>query len=689
MNGVLGARSDHQVLWPGARLRAVVTRTQPRKLTLLAHAACLATGRRSVEVCVLFSFLLCLTHLAHACLFILRHQHRCFHSRCDVLLMEFTGGFDHYGNGNSQKHARTDSSSFAPRNPNHSAQPTRNHNYPTTQSGSVKSKDRRGETAHFDYIDRLPDPSKCEPCKLAHQEIDAGLIALLAKVEADELAPEGDKDILRCAAELRRLLSARNNKKHSKVMKQLGMVRPSEGKYVMIPGYIEQKMAKAKSLPSLPPIEPSLEVQVFTHASVHESKAKAKGITSTDDLTYERLEFIGDAYLEVMATRLIAHRLPHLDVPSQAHFREQLVRNDTLANFSNDYGLVDRMKHASHLKPGPASKVWTKITADVFEAYVAAVVLSDPVEGFLNAEKWMNQLWAKQMLEYREPILVANANAQEELNKLIHMNHIKVTFTEEKQMEMTALGVQQFSQGVYLTGWGYENEWLGSGVGRNKSQAAVNAAHDALTRNNNALQTAMKKKKEFVAQQQIERDQKRAELRIQAAAGDQDAVIELKRILNNDIRIKTKLAGKGDEAAADTLKELLAEEASLADKVDSKDAGEGKSQSQNGVVEAAETKGQAQPQGATNGKTDMTTTKKHKKNKEGDSERSKSARDFEQGSEEFLANIMAGGKANLTSAKDTQKDGSSWLEKEQKKKEKEERKKQEKMAKKDKWANPA
>ncbi|KAK7190164.1 RNase3 domain-containing protein [Paraphaeosphaeria sporulosa] len=598
------------------------------------------------------------------------------------------GGFDHYSNGNSQKYARPDNSNFHPRNPNFNAHQPRNHNYPTSQSGPPTSKERRGETAHLDYIDRLPDSSKCEPCKLAKEEADAGIIGLLAKVEADEQMPEGDKDILRCAGELRRLLSARNDKKHAKQMKQLDKARPFEGKYVMIPGYIEQQIEKAKSLPSLPPIEPSLEVQVFTHASVYESKAKAKGLTSTDDLTYERLEFIGDAYLEVIATRLIAHRLPHLDVPSQAHFREQLVRNDTLAKFSNDYGLVDRMKHASHLKPGTASKVWTKITADVFEAYVAAVVLSDPVEGFLTAEKWMNQLWAEQVLEYRAPILVENVNAQEELHRLIQMNHIKVTYMEEKQMEMTATGVQQYYQGVYLTGWGYENEWLGSGVGRNKSQAAVNAAQDALTRNNNALQTATSKKKEFLAHQQIERDQKRADLRRQAAAGDEEAIAELRRIISNDIRIKTKLAGKGDEAAAATLKELIAEEAALPKEVDSKDGDGGNAQSQISG-RADETKGYTQFQNTANGNPNTTPSKKTKKNKDAIREGSKTTKDTKQSSEDFLANIMAGGNTELTAAKDTRKDGSSWLEKEQKKKEKEERKKQEKMAKKDKRANAA
>ncbi|KAL1608323.1 hypothetical protein SLS60_003263 [Paraconiothyrium brasiliense] len=594
------------------------------------------------------------------------------------------GGFDHYNSGHSQKHARSENLT-APRGPSNAYQCQTN-GYPIPQSGLIKSKDRRGgETAYFEHIDRLPDPSKCEPCKLSKQEVDAGLITLLAKIEADELTPDGDKEILRCAGELRRLLSARSSREHAKQARVLDKARPIEGKYVMIPTYIEQKMEEAKSLPPLPPIlEPSLQEQVFTHASVFESKVKAKGIISTDDLTYERLEFIGDAYLEVMATRLIAHRLPHLDIPSQAHFREQLVRNDTLSKFSTGYGLPDRLKHASHLKK--TGKVWNKITADVFEAYVAAVVISDPVEGFLTAEKWMNQLWAKQMIDYREPILVQNANAQEELSKLIHMNHIKLNYVDEKEMEMTKDGVQRFFQGVYLTGWGYENEWLGSGVGRNKSQGAVNAAQDALTRNTDALRTAIQRKQEFLAHQQKERDQRRAELRERADRGDEEAITELRRILINDIRIKKKQASKGDADAAAKLGELVAEEALLADRYDLKDADEDKAQTQNGVglEKPVETKVDTPAVDIANRNSGMIPTKTHKKTKDSKQEDPKAAKEAKQSSEDFLANIMAGGKSVTTSAMETQKNGSSWLAKEQKKKGKEGRKKQEKMEKKEK-----
>ena len=507
---------------------------------------------------------------------------------------------------------------------------------------------------------------------LSKEEVDAGLIALLAQVETDETNPDGNKDILRSARELRQLLSARNDTKHAGRMAELDKARPSKGEYIVVPEYVEQRLEIAKGLPPIPSIEPSLQAQVFKHASLYEKTKRVKGVSTTDDLSYERFEFIGDAYLELMATRLIAHRLPALDVPAQAHFREQLVRNDTLSKFSRGYGLPDRLQHG-HLKRD--GKAWDKITADIFEAYVAAVVYTDPIDGFLTAEKWMTQLWAPQMLEYRETVLVENVRAQEELNKLVHMNQIKLSYIDEKNMENTADGKQKFMQGVYLTGWGHEQTWLGSGYGQNKQQAAMNAAQDALTRNSAVLQMAAKKKQEFLAEQQVLRDQHRQGLRDRVEAGDKEALAELRRLIANDSRIKAKLAKKGDQDAAVRLEELRAEEAALDEKY-------GKESGENGDAEVPVkqekigTNDDAVAQDDVAQKSE-TTSKKQKKKKETKAEEAKPAKEVKQSAEDFLSSIISGGKTDAKSSA-LSKDGTSYLEREQKRKEKEERKKQRK-----------
>src|SRR5262249_44746159 len=156
-----------------------------------------------------------------------------------------------------------------------------------------------------------------------------------------------------------------------------------------------------KDLPPLPPItEPYLEQAAFTHNS-YNADTRGKGV-NTDQINYERLEFLGDAYIELVASRLLYNRFPHLDVPQQSHLRENLVKNETLGKFSESYGLPDRLKHGGHIKE---SKAWTKIIADVFEAYVAAIALSNPNDGFSIVEKWLTELWAPQLLAYKEKMI--------------------------------------------------------------------------------------------------------------------------------------------------------------------------------------------------------------------------------------------------------------------------------------------
>jgi ribonuclease III len=183
---------------------------------------------------------------------------------------------------------------------------------------------------------------------------------------------------------------------------------------VHVPAYIAEKMSQAKDLPSLPHIsEPYLQEAVFTHFMAHD-QTNPKGMHDPDRITYDRLEFLGDAYIELISSRLIYSRWPHLDVPELSTLREQLVKNETLSKFSNAYGLPDRLKHGGHMTD---TKAWSKITADVFEAYVAGIILSDPINGFQTAEKWLTELWAPQLIDYKEPV-IDNQLAKDELARL-------------------------------------------------------------------------------------------------------------------------------------------------------------------------------------------------------------------------------------------------------------------------------
>ncbi|KAL5119034.1 hypothetical protein ACEQ8H_002958 [Pleosporales sp. CAS-2024a] len=351
--------------------------------------------------------------------------------------------------------------------------------------------------------------------ELSAAEMQTGLVALLDRFVAAETTPNADMDILHHARELRRLVAARDQKSASaQAKRELDEKRPNQAANVTVPDYMERNVVALKDLPPAPPVsEPHLREAVFTHRSVH---LNATNVHEHVDLglDYERLEYLGDAYIELIATRSLYNRFPHVDVPQLCSWRERLVENIALAKFSESYGFPDQLK--VKIEFDKDTKGWRKVVADIFEAYVAGVVLSDPTNGFATAEKWLDELWAPQLLGFKEKV-VENVRARDDLQKMLVVNGIQLKYKEERPMVMEK-GLQKYFMGVYLTGWGYDDKWLGSGEGQKKAQASIAAATDALKRDSHVLRDAVRQKKELMEIRAKEREQADAD----AAENGQD-----------------------------------------------------------------------------------------------------------------------------------------------------------------------
>ena len=229
----------------------------------------------------------------------------------------------------------------------------------------------------------------------------------------------------------------------------------------------------SSSFPKLPEINHELRKAVFTHQSAAGAQAH------TQELTYERLEFLGDAYIEGMATRLIWTLFKTMPAGRMSQTRELLVKNETLYEYALDYGFNERITTSQNVHWKTENpKQWLKVVADVFEAYVAAIILSDPVNGFKTAENWLVQLWEPKLKHI--PTQGPNMKAKEELGKKILHKGIKLHYKDEAPMEQMKGGMQTYFVGVYLTGWGWENQHLGSGTGLSKNAAGNEAAAKAL-----------------------------------------------------------------------------------------------------------------------------------------------------------------------------------------------------------------
>ncbi|KAJ5381033.1 uncharacterized protein N7496_003461 [Penicillium cataractarum] len=222
-------------------------------------------------------------------------------------------------------------------------------------------------------------------------------------------------------------------------------------------------------LPSPPHIlDDQLQKAVFTHSACN----------GDSNSNYDRLEILGDAYIELIATRLVWQKFPGIPAGRISQIRELLVKNDTLAGFAEAYGFDRKALVPANYSDQP--KRWTKTKGDIFEAYVAAVILSRPAGGgYELAEQWLTSLWLPKLsgLGHQK----ASLRSKEALAQQIMARDVKLEYLEERQsIQKKGTGTQTFFIGVYLTGWGWTKRHLGSGQGSSKVAAGDEAARNAL-----------------------------------------------------------------------------------------------------------------------------------------------------------------------------------------------------------------
>lgn len=234
------------------------------------------------------------------------------------------------------------------------------------------------------------------------------------------------------------------------------------------------------TLPRLPEIlDKSLAEVPFTHQGILTGK-----VVEEVNVSYDRLEFLGDAYIELIATRVIFSRYPRYSAGKLSQTRQTLVKNETLAEFSLAYGFDRRARLPKSLQLAKdnrgLARGWTKTMGDIFEAYVAAVILSDPVNGFSTAESWLTELWSPTLSSEEDETL--NGNAKVHLAAKVLGKGVKIEYLDEADPIMCKKnGTVVFHIGAYLTGWGWKDAHLGSGTGLNKSEAGTRAAMEALS----------------------------------------------------------------------------------------------------------------------------------------------------------------------------------------------------------------
>lgn len=183
----------------------------------------------------------------------------------------------------------------------------------------------------------------------------------------------------------------------------------------------------------------------------------------------ERLEFLGDAVLELAVTEYLFKHYPHTPEGEMTNWRAALVNATMLAQMAEEFNLYDYLYLSRGEQKDQNQKAKQYILANAFEALIGSVYLDqgmDTARDFIErniVSKLPNILKNKL---YLDPKTRFQESAQEFLG---------ITPTYKVHKEEGPDHAKNFTVGVYLN-----DELIGTGVGTSKQEAQVEAAQKAL-----------------------------------------------------------------------------------------------------------------------------------------------------------------------------------------------------------------
>ena len=203
----------------------------------------------------------------------------------------------------------------------------------------------------------------------------------------------------------------------------------------------------------------SLLKQALTHSSF----ANEQKINKLNN--YERLEFLGDAVLELVSSEFLFNENKDMPEGQLTRLRASMVCEPALAYCARDidlgsYILLGKGEEAT------GGRKRDSIISDVMEAVIGAIFLDGGIE---NAKKYIYHFVLSD-LENKILFLDSKTLLQEEIQK---KNTAQLRY--ELVGETGPDHDKQFSVEAYL-----DDELIGSGVGRTKKAAEQQAAYEAL-----------------------------------------------------------------------------------------------------------------------------------------------------------------------------------------------------------------
>lgn len=205
--------------------------------------------------------------------------------------------------------------------------------------------------------------------------------------------------------------------------------------------------------------------QAFTHSSyVNEHRRK----TYKDN---ERLEFLGDAVLELTISEFLYRHFPQKSEGEMTKMRANIVCEASLVAFAGEldfgkYILLGKGEEQSGGRKRPS------LLADVFEAFVGALYLD---QGLPAVQHFLQSYIYPQIDEGRFSRVTDYKSQLQEKVQHDGLGEVKYVIVEEKGPAHD----REFIVDVHLDG-----KTVGCGIGRSKKEAEQRAASEALSKLN-------------------------------------------------------------------------------------------------------------------------------------------------------------------------------------------------------------
>lgn len=212
------------------------------------------------------------------------------------------------------------------------------------------------------------------------------------------------------------------------------------------------------------------DIKLLEKALTHTSYANEK--KSDRSFNNERLEFLGDAVLEILVSEYLYFNYRDLTEGQLTKFRAKIVCEPTLARLAKqiELGKYIYLGKGEMLTGGNER---ASILSDAFEAIIGAVFLDG---GFDKAKGLVNRV----VLEHLKRVGVKNLfrDYKTELQEVIQSESSTPIVYKIVKEEGPA------HNKCFVAGVSHEGKLIGTGQGRNKKEAEQNAAKDALEKKN-------------------------------------------------------------------------------------------------------------------------------------------------------------------------------------------------------------